>query len=96
MISTSNCKLKIFDINGELILEKKYETCPWSVAWWNDRIAVGLENGEVHVYELEGYEPASATSQAPGSGAAIGIPAPALLAFLTPIVIKRARTRDLF
>ena len=47
---TSNHKLKIYDINGNLILEKKYDAEVWSVAWWRDRIAVGLDDGTMYVY----------------------------------------------
>ena len=46
-------KLKIFDLKGNLVLEKEYGTEVWGIAWWKERIAVGLRNGEVHVYEVK-------------------------------------------
>ena len=59
---TGNHKLKIFDIEGNLVLEKEYNQYGnlrdevWSVAWWNDQIAVGIRSGEIYVYKIEGYE----------------------------------------
>ena len=47
-----NQKLKIYDINGNLVLEKKYDTYVISVAWWKDRIAVGPWNGRIYVYRV--------------------------------------------
>jgi hypothetical protein len=44
-------KLKIFDVNGKLVFERGYETYVDSVAWWMDRIAVGVGR-EVHVYQF--------------------------------------------
>ena len=54
---TNNYKLKIYDINGNLVLEKEYDNEVWSVAWWMDRIAVGLNDGGIYVYKVEGYTP---------------------------------------
>ncbi|ALU11953.1 hypothetical protein EYM_06575 [Ignicoccus islandicus DSM 13165] len=48
----NNKKLKIFDIRGELVLEKGYPNEVYSVAWWNDRIAVGLNSNEFRVYKI--------------------------------------------
>ena len=49
-------KLKIYNINGNLVLEKGYgdQDADWvtAVAWWNDRIAVGLFDGRVYVYSV--------------------------------------------
>ena len=45
-------KLKIVDLEGNLVLERKYGTQVWGVAWWGDRIAVGLMNGKVRIYEV--------------------------------------------
>ena len=50
-------KFKIYDINGDLVLEKGYGTYVTSVAWWKDRIAVGLYDGRIYVYKVEGYSP---------------------------------------
>jgi len=44
-----NKKLKIFNIEGDLILEKEYQNRVYSVAWKNDRIAVGTET-DLFVY----------------------------------------------
>jgi len=52
-----NHKLKIFDIKGNLVLEKDFGKEVWSVAWWKDRIAVGLDGGDIYVYKVEGYAP---------------------------------------
>ena len=55
---TYNCKLKIYDFNGNLVLEKEYNQYGdwhdnvWSVAWWRDRIAVGLEGGDVILFKV--------------------------------------------
>ena len=38
----NNQELRIFGINGRLILEKKYGAPVTAVAWWEDKIAVGL------------------------------------------------------
>ena len=49
-------KLKVYNINGNLVLEKYYrdqrEDKVTSVAWWKDRIAVGLRDGRVYVYSV--------------------------------------------
>jgi outer membrane protein assembly factor BamB len=50
---TEHQKLKIFNLEGNLVFEKEYETEVREVAWWRDRIAVGLESGEVHVYAVK-------------------------------------------
>jgi len=55
---TGNRKLKIFDINGNLIVEKEFENQVRSVDWWRDRIAVATKRGYIYVYKIEGYEPA--------------------------------------
>jgi len=47
-----NHKLKIYDINGNLVLEKGYDDEVWSVAWWMDRVAVGLADGTLHTYRI--------------------------------------------
>ncbi len=52
-----NYKLKIYDINGNLVLEKDFNSGVVSVAWWKDRIAVGLDDGTIYVYKVEGYNP---------------------------------------
>ena len=56
-------ELRIYSINGSLILKKNYglndDYRVVSVAWWRDRIAVGLWDGRVIVYKLEGYKPFS-------------------------------------
>jgi len=55
---TWNHKLKIFSIGGDLVLEKEYNQYGddnddvVSVAWWRDRVAVGLYGGDVHVYKI--------------------------------------------
>ena len=43
--------------NENLVLEKKYNTEVFSVAWWKNRIAVGLRDGRIYVYKVEGYKP---------------------------------------
>jgi len=45
-------KLRIYDIQGNEVLEKSYGNEVTAVAWFEDRIAVGLRNGEIHVYEV--------------------------------------------
>ncbi len=51
----NNNKLKIYDINGNLVLEKEYNMEVVSVAWWMDRIAIGLGDGRIYVYKVEEY-----------------------------------------
>jgi len=51
---TNNHKLKIFDLKGNLVLEKDFGSSVYSVAWWRDRIAVGLRSGDIYVYKVEG------------------------------------------
>ena len=43
-------KLKIYDIRGNLVLDKSFGSYIISVAWWRDRIAVGLLDGRMYVY----------------------------------------------
>ncbi len=51
-------KIHIFDVQtGRQVLERKFESYVRSVAWWEDRIAVGLGNGKVYVLKVEGYVP---------------------------------------
>ncbi len=56
-----NHAFKVFDIKGNLLIQKHYgdyySDKVWAVAWWKDRIAVGLEDGRIYVYKVEGYEP---------------------------------------
>ena len=52
-------KFRIYSIKGDLILERRYRVGVSVVAWWQDRIAVGLADGRVIVYKLEGYTPFS-------------------------------------
>jgi len=53
-----NHKLKIYDIEGNLVLDKEYNQHRswhnevWAVAWWKDRLAVGLANGDVYMYKV--------------------------------------------
>ncbi|UXD22618.1 hypothetical protein IPA_06735 [Ignicoccus pacificus DSM 13166] len=55
-------KIHIFDIKGNQVLERKFESHVWSVAWWRDRIAIGLYNGKVYVLKIKGYIPSIATA----------------------------------
>ncbi|ALU11573.1 hypothetical protein EYM_02635 [Ignicoccus islandicus DSM 13165] len=64
-----NNELKLFNVRGELVLTKEFPSGVWSVAWWNDRIAIGLGNHEVHVYKLEGYTPTKLSPKLPPSNA---------------------------
>ncbi|UXD22082.1 hypothetical protein IPA_01475 [Ignicoccus pacificus DSM 13166] len=57
----SNFTLKVFDLNGNLLWKKVYEIIGseeiegievHSVAWKDDRIAVGLRDGTVYLYEV--------------------------------------------
>ena len=48
-----NGKLKIYDINGNLILKKGFDSPVFSVAWWKDKIAVGLNDGRIYVCEVD-------------------------------------------
>lgn len=50
-----NKELKIYDINGTLVFSKAFGSNVNAVDWWMDRIAVGLNNGNVYVYKVEGY-----------------------------------------
>ncbi|UXD22203.1 hypothetical protein IPA_02555 [Ignicoccus pacificus DSM 13166] len=61
---SSNCKyilgadyddkrIHIFDINGNKILEREFESYVLSVAWQQDKIAIGLGNGRVYIFEVE-------------------------------------------
>ncbi len=43
MADTYNNKLKIYNLNGNLVLEKSFSSTVVSVTWWKDRIAVELE-----------------------------------------------------
>ena len=47
----NNMKLKVYDINGNSVLEKGYGSRVWSVAWWRDLIAVGVDR-LLHLYEV--------------------------------------------
>ena len=56
-----NHAFKVFDIKGNLLIQKHYgdyySDKVWAVAWWKDRIAVGLEDGRIYVYRVKGYKP---------------------------------------
>ena len=49
-------KLKVYYINGNLVLEKYYrdqkEDDVTAVTWWKNRIAVGLGDGNVYIYSV--------------------------------------------
>ena len=47
-------KLRIYDLQGNEVLKKSYGTSVTAIAWFRDRIAVGLYNGEIYVYKLDG------------------------------------------
>ncbi len=50
VIDGSGGKLRIYSVSGTEVFEKSYGTEVYSVAWFNDRIAVGLGNDTVIVY----------------------------------------------
>lgn len=50
-------KLVIYDNKGDLVAEKSFNYFVDSVAWWYDRIAIGLDDGTIIVYKVEGYTP---------------------------------------
>jgi len=75
-------KLRIYDVKGNEVLEKDYGTGVWAVAWWQDRIAVGLDDGGIYVYK--GTETATST--------ALEVPGPFLLA-LIPMTLGLRRSR---
>jgi hypothetical protein len=68
---SKNAKVKVYDINGNMILEKEIGTFrhpkPLSVAWWFNRLAVGYDgykesfaigqDNKVRVFEVNGYVP---------------------------------------
>jgi len=62
-------KLYIYDLNGNKVLEKGYGSTDddqvTAVAWWRDRIAVGLANGTIYVYKVEGYAPSAPNGTQP-------------------------------
>ena len=64
----SNRSLKIFDINGNLVLNKEYNHYGnysdevVAVSWEGDRLAVGLKGGMVYVYEVEIAETVTTSS----------------------------------
>ena len=60
-------KLEIFDIEGNLILDKSFGDYVWSVTWRADRIAVGLRKGDIYVYKVEGYEPTTFSASTKGA-----------------------------
>ncbi len=51
-------ELKVFNSSGTLVFEKKYDIYGdlddrvLSVAWWGDKLAVGLYGGDLYVYEV--------------------------------------------
>ncbi|UXD22047.1 hypothetical protein IPA_01165 [Ignicoccus pacificus DSM 13166] len=46
-------KIHLFDVQtGKQVLERRFESSVGEVAWWRNRIAVGLENGKVYVFKL--------------------------------------------
>ncbi|UXD22712.1 hypothetical protein IPA_07595 [Ignicoccus pacificus DSM 13166] len=65
LVSTDNddWKIYLFDTQtGRLVLERKFKNDVNAVAWWRDRIAVGLaggglRNGKIYMFKVEGYEP---------------------------------------
>ena len=50
-------KLRIFDMTGNLVLEKEYNDYTWAVDWFNDKMAVGLNNGMIYIYRVEAHTP---------------------------------------
>jgi len=50
---TYHRKLKIYDLKRKLVFEKEFDDKVLSIAWKKDKIAVGLGNGHVHIYNVE-------------------------------------------
>ena len=92
-----NQTLKVYDVEGNLVFEKYYEEPVWSVAWWQDRIAVGLYDGRIYVYKVEGYTPpttnTTTTSVTSTTTATVSprIPTSALLILLAALFVWSIR-----
>jgi len=59
VVEEYNCKLKVFNLKGNLVLKKDFGSSVYSVAWWRDRIAVGLWSGDIYVYKVAPYSQTS-------------------------------------
>lgn len=46
-------RLKIFDIKGRQVLEKKYNIEIASIAWWEDRIAISFKKEGIRMYKVK-------------------------------------------
>ena len=42
--------LKVFDADGRLVLKKDLKTFIQAVAWWENKVAVALDSGEILIY----------------------------------------------
>jgi len=85
-------RLYIYDLNGNKVLEKGYGSEVTAIAWWQDRLAVGLDDGTIYVYKGEGYAPSAQSSST--TETATKVPGPFLLALIPMALgLKRARRK---
>ena len=49
-------RLRIYDLNGNLVFKRRM-CCVGSVAWWQDRLAVGIENKAICMYKVNEEAP---------------------------------------
>lgn len=95
-------ELIIYDIKGNIVAMKAFDSEPWSVAWWKDRIAVGLYDGSIYVFKVEEVQMALSGTQSQGPTTSttsetatnemrtsISFPGPALLALLVSLLRRR-------
>ncbi|UXD22084.1 hypothetical protein IPA_01505 [Ignicoccus pacificus DSM 13166] len=50
-------KIHIFDVEtGEQVLEKRFGSYARSVAWWRDRLVVGIDYKRLHLFKVTGFD----------------------------------------
>ncbi len=56
----NDLEIHVFEVvSGKEVLRKEVESGVRVVAWWKNRVAVGLNNGKVYVFKVKGYFPSS-------------------------------------
>ena len=56
VLSSTRRKIEIYSVGGEKVSDEKFKETAWSLAWWNNRIAVGFLGKKIRVFRVR-YPP---------------------------------------
>ncbi len=89
VVDVGKRELEVYGSDGKMLTRVSLESAPYSVAWWGDEIATGLENGKVIVFKFSAspVEESVGLRQEQGNGI-VGV---ALASLLWPVIRKRLR-----